>query len=295
MEKLNFHGDDIAPSNPEDALFHIIPVPYEKTVSYGNGTSLGPKTIIEASAQLEVFDGKSSPAEHGFHTTTPVNCLGTPEESLANIKEKVKSTLCLNKIPVVLGGEHTVTAGVVDALITKYGKDFGVIQFDAHADLRDSYDGTKFSHACVMKRIFERDIPIFQIGVRSYSLEEHQFRTLNKVPFLDAEKLSKYGSEALSLPSDFPEKVFITFDVDGLDSTVMPATGTPVPGGIGWWEAMRLIKKIVSDRICIGFDVVEFSPIENFHCYNFTAAQLVYNIMGYLTRSTPNKKYWEIS
>ncbi|MCB2181963.1 MAG: agmatinase [Desulfobulbaceae bacterium] len=289
--QLLFHGDDVNPTPPDMALFHVIPVPYEKTVSYEGGTMDGPKTIMEASCQLELFDGKSIPARHGIHTFADVDCSGSAEDVMLRIKDAVADCLALNKIPVVLGGEHTVTVGIVDGLLEKYDE-FGVIQFDAHADLRHSYQGTLFSHACVMKRIFDHRIPFYQLGTRSYSHEEHLLRLENKTPYLDAETIHKHGVDAFSLPPDFPDKVFVTFDIDGLDPSIMPATGTPVPGGLTWYQAMWLIEKIMESRVCIGFDVVEFAPIPGFHSASFTVAQLVYNMMGYLTRSEVNMDYF---
>ncbi len=282
----HFHGDDVTPSSPENALFHVIPVPYENSVSYGTGTAEGPAAILDASAQLELFTGFNVPAKEGIYTAPPVDCTGQCREVLERISAAVKNTLTLGKIPVVLGGEHTVTCGVIPA-IQEHFTDFGVIQFDAHADLRDSYEGSKFSHACVMRRIHEQNIPIFQLGTRSYSLEEHTYREKHKIPFRDSEDIHKNG-HSLQLPADFPEKVFITFDIDGLDSAIMPATGTPVPGGLSWYQAMWLIEEIMATRTCIGFDVVEFAPIHQFHGYSFAAAQLVYNMMGYLTFNKEN-------
>ncbi|ADD69356.1 agmatinase [Denitrovibrio acetiphilus DSM 12809] len=284
-EILNFHGDDVTPSAPEEAYFHVIPVPYEQTVSFGVGTAEGPEAILKTSAQLETFDSKSIPAELGIYTAPPVDCTGAIKDTLLNITSAVNSTLQMDKTPVVLGGEHTVTYGVIEALYKKYGKDFCVVQFDAHADLRDSYDGTKFSHACVMKRIFDLDIPFYQLGTRSYSIEEHNLRLRHNIHFMDAEELCSGGDETFVLPPYFPKNIFITFDIDALDAAIMPATGTPVPGGLGWYQSLKLIEKALSGRKCIGFDVVEFSPIEGFHGYDFTAAQLVYNIMGIIHRS----------
>lgn len=290
--QLHFHGEDVPPSSPGDALFHIIPVPFELSVSYGTGTAQGPKAILEASEQLELFTGRNIPAEQGLYTAPPVDCTGSCETTLSNIEKSVAATLGRNKIPVVLGGEHTVTCGVIEA-IKHYHDDFGVIQFDAHADLRDKYEGSPFSHACVMRRIHEQNIPIYQLGTRSYSLEEHNYRKEHTIQFRDSEDIWKSGTE-LQLPKDFPEKVFITFDIDGLDSAVMPATGTPVPGGLSWYQAMWLIEAIMESRICIGFDVVELAPVEQLHGANFAAAQLVYNIMGYLTGSAINRTYWQL-
>jgi agmatinase len=291
-QHLNFHGEDVPCGAPEDALFHVIPVPFELSVSYGTGTSQGPTAILEASEQLELFTGYSVPADHGIYTAPPVNCEAPCETVLARIEQQVDATLTLGKLPVVLGGEHTVTCGVIPAL-QKHHEHFGVIQFDAHADLRDSYEGSAYSHACVMRRIHEQNIPIYQLGTRSYSLEERDYRKKHNIPYRDSEDIWRNGP-SLQLPKDFPEKVFITFDIDGLDSTVMPATGTPVPGGLNWYQAMWLIEEIMASRVCIGFDVVELAPIDILHGPSFTAAQLVYNMMGYLTESSVNRSYWKL-
>lgn len=288
-----FHGIDVPPAAPAEALFHVISVPYEASVSYGIGTQGGPAAILAASTQLELYDGKSIPAEYGIFTTPPVDCTGDGQEILARIDVAVTECLDLRGIPVILGGEHTVTNGVITALQRNSGE-FGVIQFDAHADLRESFEGSRYSHACVMRRIAEQGIPIMQIGTRSYSLEEQHYRESEKIPYFDAEEIWKKGIERIELPADFPQKVFITFDVDGLDASIMPATGTPVPGGLSWFQAMWLIEKFMKDRICLGFDVVEFAPIADLHGTAFTAAQLTYNMMGYLVRSQVNQQYWRL-
>ena len=290
---LNFHGEDVPPSLPSEALFHVIPVPYEESVSYGTGTQEGPAAILAASAQLELYDGRRIPADYGIYTAPPVPCQGHCAEVLARIESAVTGCLERGGIPVVLGGEHTVTAGVVAALRQSYGK-FGVIQFDAHADLRESFEGSRYSHACVMRRIHEQGIPILQLGTRSYSLEEQLYREKKEVPYFDAEEIWKRGVEGIELPVEFPEKVFVTFDIDGLDASIMPATGTPVPGGLSWYQAMWLIEKIMDSRVCIGFDVVEFAPIPSLHGAAFTAAQLTYNLMGYLVGSPLNRQFRQL-
>ncbi len=200
---INFHGDDVTPpSKPEDAQFHVIPVPYERTVSYGGGTNNGPDAILRASAQLELFDNKSVPADlGGIYTAKSVDCSGSIKETLINICDAVNTTIEFGKTPVILGGEHTVTYGAIEALYNKFGKDFGVVQFDAHADLRDSYDGTKYSHACIMKRVFDLDIPFYQLGgTRSYSMEEHNLRLRHNIDYMDAEDIYKSGVDAFELP-----------------------------------------------------------------------------------------------
>jgi len=289
MSAMNFHGEDVTPSAPEDALFHVIPVPYEHSVSYGTGTAKGPEAILAASEQLELFTGKNIPAEYGIYTAPAISCSSDTEaeEVLSAIEQEVSKTLLLGKIPVVLGGEHTVTCGVIAALKKRYDS-FGVIQFDAHADLRNEYEGSPYSHACVMRRIHEQGIPVYQLGTRSYCLEEHQYRLDNNIGYRDSEDIWKNGT-ALNLPDDFPEKVFITFDIDGLDGAIIPATGTPVPGGLNWYQAMWLLEGIFAARECLGFDVVELAPMEGLHGPDFATAQLVYNMMGMLVGSERNK------
>lgn len=287
--KRLFHGDDVPPSAPADALFHVIPVPLEQSVSYGTGTAEGPQAILEASSQLELLACGTVPAQYGIYTAPPVECSGPVEDVLQRIGTGVGTTLEQKKIPVIIGGEHTVTCGITTSLTNHYGA-YGVIQFDAHADLRDTYQGSSLSHACVMRRIHEQGIPIYQLGTRSYSQEEEQYRLKHGILFRDALDLWQQTLE-FELPPDFPEKVFITFDIDGLDSALMPATGTPAPGGLHWYQTMSLLQQIMETRICIGFDMVEYAPIPGFHGYSFTAAQLVYNMMGYLVRSAPNRRY----
>lgn len=288
-QQVNFHGDDVKASPPNQALFHVVPVPFENSVTYGSGTAKGPRAIIEASSQLELLACGNIPAEHGIYTAPAVDCSGSSEAVLRRIENTIAS-VGQHCIPVVLGGEHTVTCGVIPALQNRYER-FGVIQFDAHADLRNVYEGTAYNHACVMRRIHERGIPIYQIGTRSYSLEEQEYRSKHEIPFTDSEEIWRKGT-TLQLPTDFPDLVYLTFDIDALDSSILPATGTPVPGGLNWYQAMWIIEQIMNSRVCIGFDVVELAPIENLHASSFAAAQLTYNIMGYLAGSEKNREYW---
>jgi agmatinase len=285
---VTFHGDDVLPSAPAHARFHVIPVPYEKTVSYGHGTVNGPRAILEASRQLETFDGHSDPSELGIFTADAIDCSGDARSALANIRDAVEARLSYRgAIPVVLGGEHTVSAAVIAAVAGKLGHgNVGVVHFDAHCDLRDVYEGSNWSHACVMRRVHEMGVRLFQIGTRSYCAEERDFRLKNGIGFVDAERLHREGVGCVALPPDFPKLVFISFDVDAFDGAVMPATGTPCPGGLSWDEAMRILECVTAERQCVGFDVVEFAPIPVLHFADFTAAQLVYNIMGFIQRGT---------
>jgi agmatinase len=283
---LSFHGEDVIPSAPAKARFHVIPVPYEKTVSYGHGTANGPQAILEASCQLETYDGHSDPSELGIFTADPVDCSGDAVSALSNIRAMVAARLSFRgAIPVVLGGEHTISSAVIAAVVDRHGRgNVGVVHFDAHCDLRDTYDGTRWSHACVMRRVHETGVRIYQIGTRSYCTEERDYREKHGISYVDAETLHRAGLESVVLPPDFPKKIFISFDIDALDSAVMPATGTPCPGGLLWHQAMQLLERLTQERECVGFDVVEFAPIAGLHFADFAAAQLVYNMMGYVAR-----------
>jgi agmatinase len=164
-------------------------------------------------------------------------------------------------------------------------KDFGVVQVDAHADLRDAYEGDKYSHASVMRRVVEAGIPLVQLGVRAYCEEEREARKKHKVRAFDASDLVPKGVSKIALGKSFPNKVFFTLDVDGMDPSVVPATGTPVPGGLGWYQTLALFESVARQRRLIGFDVMEYAPIEGFHAYDFTAALLTYRLMGIAQRA----------
>lgn len=279
MKAPAFLASEFTPARPDTARFHVIPVPYEKTTSYGKGTARGPAAILTASQQLEAFNGHSCPGEQGIHTTKSVDCSGQAVSVLARIERAVSAALRHGAIPVVLGGEHTVTLGALQAL-RRAGVVFGILQIDAHADLRESYEGSRYSHACVMRRAVELGIPLMQIGVRALCLEEHAFRCAARIPHLDAAELAARDVPRTVLPKGFPQAVYVTFDVDGLDPSIMPATGTPVPGGLTWYQAQAVLQRALAGRQLIGFDVVELAPLRGYHAADFAAAQLVYDLMA---------------
>ncbi len=284
-----FLSSEISGQAPETARFHILPVPYEKTVSYGKGTAKGPAAILAAGLQLETFDGFSCPCDEGIYTWDTIDCAGDGETVISEIKQMV-NTVCMygaDKIPILLGGEHTITNGSMQAF-HESGLDFGIVQFDAHADLRHTYGGSLWSHACVMKRALDLKIPVFQIGVRAISLEETATREKHAslISFLDGFDLGIKGIPPGNLlPHDFPEKVFVSMDIDAIDPSVIPATGTPVPGGITWYQMQELLRKVANERTIIGADLVELAPIEGFHAPDFAAARLIYDLMGIIQRS----------
>ena len=284
MTKTNTFLDSELNTNErsqEYSKFHILPVPLEKTVSYGLGTSKGPEAIILASNELERYTGKSEPCLDGIFTHPFINCEQSLNLIMDDIRTATKKISSKNKIPVTIGGEHSLTYGAVNGIYEGLNllnkNEIGIIQIDAHADLRKNYQKEKYSHASVMYLLSRENYRIAQFGVRAISLEEEENRSKYNITSFDAEVIHQKGN--IKLPDDFPKKVYISFDIDGLDPSIMPATGTPVPGGLGYYESLYLIKKMITGRDVIGFDLVEFSPIEKIEAYNFTAATLIYKVI----------------
>nr|WP_321460720.1 agmatinase [uncultured Cohaesibacter sp.] len=269
-------------SNPETALFEVIPCPLEKTVSYGAGTAAGPLALLQASQELERYDGKGFPIKKGIITSDVINCDAPIEQVMKELRARTAASVKAGRIPVTLGGEHSLSYGAIMGVVDALEEPVGIIQIDAHADLRVAYQGQKHSHASVMHLCsVERRLPLMQLGIRALCSEEQDSR-MNEphIQFVDAEKLVTEGITAVDLPEDFPQHVYITFDVDGLDPSIMPATGTPVPGGLGYYQSLQLIAHALKGRRCVGFDVVELAPIEGQWAWDFTAANLTYRLMG---------------
>ena len=282
-----FLSSEVPACAPQDARFHVIPVPYEATVSYMGGTRRGPDAILEASDQLELYDGTGYPGEKGIFTQPAVDCSGTPEQVMERIAGAVGYALLCHAIPVTLGGEHALTYGELKTLRDVYGT-FGVVQFDAHADLRDTYEGTKWSHACAMRRaVDDFGLPLAQFGNRIFCREELEARKRYPILAWDAPALHHEGTRGVALPDSFPKNIFITFDVDGLDPSVIAETGTPVPGGLGWQMALDIIHALSAQRRIIGADVVELAPRQGHVVSDFAAAMLTYVLMGAADRSCP--------
>ncbi len=278
-----FLQSEVGRPDPDKCLFHILPCPLEHSVSYGQGTARAPEAILRASQQLEIYDGRSFPAIEGIFTHEPVPQGSSPEEALQHLEKAVTEISRPGRQLIILGGEHSLSSAPVRALKGAYGE-FGVVQFDAHGDLRDEYDGNKRSHACVMRRIVEQGVPVCHIGGRALSPDDLEMRRTHKILTLDARNLVLKGTPLDPLPRDFPDRIYITVDVDVLDPSILPATGTPEPGGIGWYELHSLFRRVVQGREVLGFDVVEFAPIAGMHAWDYTVARLVYNLMGIVQR-----------
>ncbi len=263
----------------EKARFRVIPVPLERTVSYGAGTALGPAAILEASNELERDIAGKTPCAHGIVTESPVPCDGPLADVMERIAARTEAAVRAGCIPVTLGGEHSLSFGAVMGVARALGQPLGVVQIDAHADLRVAYQGEPHSHASVMHLLSGQGIRLAQFGVRALSRDEAQSRIDNRVFHVDAEELVTKGIHAVDLPADFPQLVYVSFDVDGLDPSMMPATGTPVPGGLGFYQALRLVEHALAGRRCVGLDVVELAPDGN-AAWDFTAAQVAYRLMA---------------
>ena len=267
-----------------DAKFVVIPVPYDLTSTYQSGSRRGPAAIIEASTNMELYDEELKKETYlaGIHTTLPVAIDARGPKNMVNIVRKKNSRIVkLNKIPVMLGGEHSITLGAVQAVIEKY-PELTVLQFDAHADLRDTYQGSPYSHACVARRISEI-CPLVQVGIRSMSKEEGEFLPQSKVKSYSADFVLEKKNWAETVCKDLRGDVFITIDLDVFDPSIMLATGTPEPGGLYWKDILHLLKLVSASCNIRGFDVVELVPLPGVVAPDFMAAKMIYRLMGYIT------------
>ncbi len=289
LQTDNFPGfleSELESGTQQNPLFHVIPVPLEQTVSYGGGTARGPGAILEASQQLERWDGFSEPLVAGIDTTPFIDCSGDIATIFERIEETVQKVVKRKGIPVVLGGEHTVSLAPIRVLAQSCPEPIGIIQLDAHADLRESFEGFPYSHACVMRRALEEcGCRLFQFGVRALCREEVDYRTTHQVGHLDGRAIPAANLADFVLPADFPRKIYLTLDVDGLDPSVIGATGTPVPGGPTWYQTLTFLERALAGRTILGFDLVELAPRDGDHGSDFAAAQLVYSVMGIITRN----------
>lgn len=284
--KNNFLAIEKEFSNLKESKIVIISAPFEKTVSYGKGTAKGPKGIISASHYVEFYDEELDRElcfEKGICTLEELNLENlTPKKALDLIHKATKDMIALGKFVVVLGGEHSISYAPIKAHLEFY-ENVSVLQFDAHSDLRDSYQGSKYSHASVMARVAELTKDITQVGIRAQAIEESKFIKENGIKTFYARDLrtGKYSDWQSEVLNSLKENVYITFDVDGLDPSIIPATGTPEPGGLMWDETMNLLHLIGKNRNIIGMDVVELAPSKKDEMSSFNAAKLTYKMLNY--------------
>lgn len=281
LEPHNFGGLD--KQDYETAKVVVVPVPYDSTTYYGGGTKLGPDAIIEASRHMELYDleqGKDISKQGIFTLESLEPSKNSPQETIERVEKVISKILRDNKFPLMFGGEHSLSLGPIRALSKKY-KDLSVVHFDAHTDLRDEFEGTKFHHGCVMRRSIEEcNVQVTHVGIRSVSEEEARYlknggKEHNFVFYAEREEKPE------DIAATLKENVYITVDVDVLDSSVMPSTGTPEPGGLSWYEILDVIREIAKSRKVVGADLVELAPIPGMVAPDFLVAKLAYKILSY--------------
>jgi agmatinase len=266
-------------SNPDNATIVIVPVPYDGTSTWIKGADKGPEAIIEASANMELYDIEtdSEVYKKGIFTDSPIQGLSFPEDVAETLTDMVTYDIEDGKFVVVIGGEHSVSIGSVRAHTQNY-KDLTVLQLDAHSDLRDEYNGSKYSHACVMARVKEL-CPFLQVGIRSMDVSEKERLDKNRIIFAkDIHTDKNWIKKAVSKLS---RTTYITIDLDVFDPSIMPSTGTPEPGGLSWYDVLTLLQTVSENTDIVGFDVVELCPDGKNKAPNFLAAKLIYKLLSY--------------
>lgn len=284
----NFLGLEGPAARLDGASVLVLPVPFEETVSYGAGTERGPAAIIEASRQIELYDREHDrePAlDYGVHTLPSLRLPPDPAAALEQIGTAVARHAASGKLVVALGGEHTISAGVNRGLLEALGGPLTVVQIDAHCDLRDEYDGSPYSHACAARRMLDdtRVEQVLQLGVRSVDVSEVAYRRSNpsRVRTWHAEEVHE-GDWATELRARLAgRRVHLTIDVDGLDPAIVPATGTPEPGGLTWTEALDVLRTVAAAAPVVGIDCVELAPQPGLHAADFAVSKLLYKAITY--------------
>ena len=290
---FNFGGiDEPQYSDLDSSRIVVWPVSYEGTVSYGTGTGAGAMAIVEASRNMELYEEETDAEVYklGIHTLEEFTPRPTPDAMMDDLYGYAKELLTSDKFVCMLGGEHSVSAPVIKAHAEKY-HNMSVLQIDAHADLRDTYDGTPHSHASIMARVVkDLRIPSVQVGIRSISADEARLiATGIPTKIYWAKDIVGRTDWIDSAIDNLTENVYLTIDIDGLDPSIVPTTGTPEPGGLGWYETLRLISRIAEKKRIVGMDLVEYSYFENYDSPAFLCAKLVYKSLAYIFRNDTPK------
>jgi agmatinase len=275
---MNFGGNEVVYSYQESGII-IVPVPYDATSTWMRGADKGPAAILEASVNLEFYDIETNSEAHlaGIHTVHPVHENETPEKMVNALHDKILSLLADKKFPVVIGGNHSVSIGSMKAFSEHY-RDLTILQLDAHADMRQVYEGSEYNHACAMARAREY-APVVQVGVRSMSVEEKPYIEEDRIFY--AYMLHYHKDLYARAIEKLSENVYITIDLDVLDPSLMPSTGTPEPGGPEYFELMHFLRDVIKSRNVVGFDVVELCPSVTNKAPDFIAAKIIYQLLSY--------------
>jgi len=286
---LNFLGlpEGDAPSL-EHAGVVMLPVPYEATVSYMGGTRFGPRRILEASRAIELYDHEldTEPYRIGVHTLPELLLTGAgPEAALAELRTAFDALLADGRFVLMLGGEHSISAPPIEAHAARLGsRRLSVLQLDAHGDLRAEYEGTPFSHACVMYRVHEA-VTLVPVGIRAITAEERRLIREKEIPTIFAHELDPEEHWIERALEALGPDVYVTIDIDYFDPGLVPATGTPEPGGGSWYPTLRLLERVFAERNVVGADLVELAPLPGIVAPDFLAAKLAYKLVGYHQRA----------
>lgn len=260
----------------------VLPIPFDRTTSYVSGTRNGPREILVASSHMELWDEETGGDVHGVGLCTLPEMelpFGEMEACVQEIRRVIADILRHDKFLVVLGGEHSITPPIVAAMAERY-PGLSVLQIDAHADLRDSFMGTRWNHACAIRRSLEH-APCTQVGIRSLSQEEADALSGLRTRIFWDWNMRRDPDWIARVVDSLDDPVYLTIDVDGFDPAILPATGTPEPGGLSWYEALALLKAVAAQRTIVGVDLVELSPIPGMIAPNFLCAKLIYKILSY--------------
>ena len=286
QNSLNFAGIEPPFSAKDTSKIGVIPVPYDITTTYVPGTKNGPHAIIKASHHMELYDEELRKETYkvGIYTHQPIAVTDKkPEEMLRMVSEAISSEMKSGRLPVTVGGEHSISLGAVRELVKVY-PDLSVLQLDAHADLRDTYEGTPYNHACIGRRISEL-CPLVQVGIRSMSKEEADFQRSSKVITISDYEIKRNENALEDAINTLTDVVYITLDLDVLDPAIMPSVGTPEPGGLNWYETIQFLKLLSEKKRIVSFDLVELCPQAGNVAPDFLAAKLIYRLMGYIAES----------
>jgi N1-aminopropylagmatine ureohydrolase len=283
LELPRFGGLDPDETTIERARVVLIPVPYDRTASYQKGTADGPRALLEASTHMELYDEELAvePYRIGIHTLeAPSGNDDPPERMVEEVESATERCLAMGKMPVVVGGEHSVSVGAIRACHRRHPK-MSVVQLDAHGDLRNSFEGSIYNHACVMHRVVDLGIPTVQLGIRSLSREEADLIRDRRLVVISARQFLEHPGTALEAVDRLTDEIYLTVDVDYFDPAILPGTGTPEPGGPGWYETLTFLRELCRRKKVVGFDVNELRPMEDDKASDFLAAKLVYKVIAY--------------
>ncbi len=277
---MNFASIPDSYAQLDSAKIVILPVPYDGTSTWMKGADKGPQGILDASAFLELYDIEtdSEVFRQGIYIANPVTEDSTPELMVDAVAKTTADFIKQGKFVVTLGGEHSISIGVIKAHAERYDN-LTVLQLDAHADLRDDYKGSRFNHACVMARVLDFGLPIVQVGIRSMDISEKKYMNTERTFFAkDIVRKSNWQEKLIPFLTD---NVYITIDLDVFDPAFLPSTGTPEPGGLDWWNVLKLLRLVVKHKNLVGFDVVELCPDHQNKAPDFLAAKLIYKVLSH--------------